>query len=149
MREMNALPFSLFFPRPEAAITPSGNEDLFFTGQFQKTLEELDEELDGKRDPPSCRSITLCGCQLRGVIFLAVRESSVGGTQFHLKQAWCEGRAGEHSSGDCFPSGPPTVLWRGPKAAQMLSMALILHVMDSTHIKKKFSSPQMSLGNTG
>ncbi|XP_048069084.2 protein cordon-bleu isoform X4 [Ursus arctos] len=43
-------------PRPEAAITPSGNEDLFFTGQFQKTLEELDEELDGLEESSEASS---------------------------------------------------------------------------------------------
>ncbi|XP_047550160.1 protein cordon-bleu isoform X2 [Lutra lutra] len=32
-------------PRPEVTITSSGEEDLFLTGQFQKTLE-LDEELE-------------------------------------------------------------------------------------------------------
>lgn len=47
---MNAIPFSLVFPRPEVTITSSGEEDLFLTGQFQKTLEELDEELEGERD---------------------------------------------------------------------------------------------------
>uniref|UniRef100_A0A8C7BUY9 Cordon-bleu WH2 repeat protein n=1 Tax=Neovison vison TaxID=452646 RepID=A0A8C7BUY9_NEOVI len=36
-------------PRPEVTITSSGEEDLFLTGQFQKTLEELDEELEGEQ----------------------------------------------------------------------------------------------------
>ncbi|XP_064431532.1 protein cordon-bleu isoform X2 [Mirounga angustirostris] len=39
-------------PRPKAAITSSGDEDLFLTGQFQKTLEELDEELEELEESP-------------------------------------------------------------------------------------------------
>uniref|UniRef100_A0A7N5KR58 Cordon-bleu WH2 repeat protein n=1 Tax=Ailuropoda melanoleuca TaxID=9646 RepID=A0A7N5KR58_AILME len=56
-------------PRPEAAITPSGNEDLFFTGQFQKTLEELDEELDGLEESSEASS--------------SLRTSSVNGVSPH------------------------------------------------------------------
>ncbi|XP_044776150.1 protein cordon-bleu [Neomonachus schauinslandi] len=45
-------------PRPEAAITSSGDEDLFLTGQFQKTLEELDEELEElEESPEACSSL--------------------------------------------------------------------------------------------
>ncbi|XP_027429702.2 protein cordon-bleu isoform X6 [Zalophus californianus] len=45
-------------PRPEATITSSGDEDLFLTGQFQKTLEELDEELEElEESPEACSSL--------------------------------------------------------------------------------------------
>lgn len=42
-------PFSLVFPRTEKAATASNDEeDLLITGQFHKTLAELDEDLEGK-----------------------------------------------------------------------------------------------------
>nr|XP_025708889.1 protein cordon-bleu [Callorhinus ursinus] len=45
-------------PRPEATITSSGDEDLFLTGQFRKTLEELDEELEElEESPEACSSL--------------------------------------------------------------------------------------------
>uniref|UniRef100_A0A8C0MGG1 WH2 domain-containing protein n=1 Tax=Canis lupus familiaris TaxID=9615 RepID=A0A8C0MGG1_CANLF len=39
-------------PRPEAALTSDGKEDLSITGRFQKTLEELDEELAERDGTP-------------------------------------------------------------------------------------------------
>lgn len=69
MREINALPFSLVFPRPEEAATACrGDEDLFITGQFQKTLEELDGDLEGESSP--CFAIALCAGRLWGLFFL-------------------------------------------------------------------------------
>lgn len=51
---MKALAFSLVFPRTEkAAAAASDDRDLFVTGQFQRTLAELDGDLDGKNDPPT------------------------------------------------------------------------------------------------
>ena len=69
MREINALPFSLVFPRPEEAATACrGDEDLFITGQFQKTLEELDGDLEGESSP--CFAIASCAGRLWGLFFL-------------------------------------------------------------------------------
>lgn len=84
-----------------------------------------------------------------GVIFSGHEGKFGGRTPVPSEASLDMRRAGGHSSGDCFPSGLPTVLWRRPKAAQMLSMARILRIRDSTLIKKKFSSPQTTLGNTG
>ncbi|XP_072616197.1 protein cordon-bleu isoform X6 [Vulpes vulpes] len=39
-------------PRPEAALTSDGEEDLSITGRFQKTLEEPDEELAERDGTP-------------------------------------------------------------------------------------------------
>ena len=51
--------FLLVFPRNgKAAPASHEDEEIFMTGQFQKTLAELDEDLEGKHRP-SCLDVCL------------------------------------------------------------------------------------------
>uniref|UniRef100_A0A8C7BJE9 Cordon-bleu WH2 repeat protein n=1 Tax=Neovison vison TaxID=452646 RepID=A0A8C7BJE9_NEOVI len=63
-------------PRPEVTITSSGEEDLFLTGQFQKTLEELDEELEELEESSEAGSSLPTG-SVNGVSPPCVPEATV------------------------------------------------------------------------
>ena len=54
----NSCLFFLVFPRNgKAAPASHEDEEIFMTGQFQKTLAELDEDLEGKHRP-SCLDVS-------------------------------------------------------------------------------------------
>ncbi|XP_045876789.1 protein cordon-bleu isoform X2 [Meles meles] len=63
-------------PRPEVTITSSGEEDLFLTGQFQKTLEELDEELEELEESSEAGSSLPTG-SMNGVSPPCVPEATI------------------------------------------------------------------------
>lgn len=49
---MDALAFSLVVRRTEKAVAASGDDrDLCIAGEFERTLAELDEDLEGEPDP--------------------------------------------------------------------------------------------------
>ncbi|KAI5761112.1 COBL protein [Gulo gulo luscus] len=63
-------------PRPELTITSSGEEDVFLTRQFQKTLEELDEELEELEESSEAGSSLPTG-SVNGVSPPCVPEATV------------------------------------------------------------------------
>ena len=68
---MSVFLFSLVCPRTEkAATTSNDDEDQFIARQFQQTLTELDDDLEGKEHHPCYLSITLCGSRLWKLFFL-------------------------------------------------------------------------------
>ena len=130
---MNALPFCLVFPRPEAALTSDSKEDLSITGRFQKTLEELDEELAGEAPLPPAAVLHPVALDPGGCF---VPSSSM---QLQEGRFW----VGEHSPRGRLPSG--LVLWGRLTAAHMLSGPSRLCTLGGTpHTSGKQSSPAPS-----